>query len=80
MDAKATPAWTLTSPYGTTGVQDLGMYRGLILELGRSLGGRARLLRFDGQGVMSESKIIPLREVRCLHSSEEPGPAWKEVG
>jgi hypothetical protein len=79
-DAKATPEWDYPSPHGTTGVQDLGMYRRLILELGISLRGRARPLRFDGQGVTSKSKIIPLREVRCLHISEVPGPAWKEVG
>jgi hypothetical protein len=78
--AKATPEWNLESPHGTTGVQDLGMYRRLILELGISLRGRARLLRFDGQRIKPKSKIIPSREVRCLHSSEVTAFTQKEVG
>ncbi len=79
--AKATPEWNSPNPHGTTGVQDLGMYRRLIVELGRSLGGRARRLRFDGQRLKSKSKIIPRREVRCLHSSEVPAVTLrKEVG
>jgi hypothetical protein len=86
--AKATPEWSLgraathepTNPHGTTGVQDLGMHRRLILELGISLQGRSRPIRFSGQGLKPESKIIPSREVRCLHSSEVTALTRKEVG
>jgi hypothetical protein len=86
--AKATPEWKptlarvqgLPSPHGTTGVQDLGMYRRLILELGISLRGRSRQIRFDGQRLKPQSKIIPSREVRCLQSSEVPVLTQKEVG
>jgi hypothetical protein len=90
--AKAIPEWRSTharvcereNPHGTTGVQDLGMYRRLILELGISLRGRSRKVRFDEQRLTSEFKIIPLREVRCLHSSEVTAPflatTQKEVG
>lgn len=63
---------------GTTGVQDLGMYRRLILELGRSLEGRSRSnrnerfwTRFSGQKLKLKSKIIPTREVRWARSSWE---------
>jgi hypothetical protein len=68
------------NPHGTTGVQDLGMYRRLILELGISLRGRARMTRFSGQRLKPKSKIIPSREVRCLHSSEVTASTRKEVG
>lgn len=93
--AKATPernpahakATEHASPHGTTGVQDLGMYRRLILELGISLRGRSRKsrqsllrIRFDGQGFEPKSKTTPGREVRCLHSSEVPAMTQKEVG
>ena len=86
--AKATPEWkpestalsNLPSPHGTTGVQDLGMYRRLILELGMSLRGRSRKIRFSEQRLKSKFKIIPLREVRCLHSSEVTVMTQKEVG
>ena len=90
--AKATPEWKpdstamsiLPSPHGTTGVQDLGMYRRLILELGISLRGRSGKVRFNEQRFISEFKITPLREVRCLHSSEvtahSRSTAQKEVG
>ena len=77
---KATPVWNFESPHGTTGVQDLGMYRRLILELGRSLEGRSLKIRFSGQRLRSKSKNIPSREVRCLHSSEVTTATWKEVG
>ena len=86
--AKATPEWSSTqaqalelpNPHGTTGVQDLGMYRRLILELGISLQGRARRLRFKGQRLKPESETILRREVRCLHSSEVTALTRKEVG
>jgi hypothetical protein len=66
---------------GTTGVQVHGEFRRRLLELGRSLKGRARLLRFDGQGLISKSKIIPIREVRESHSSVELGNGLRnEVG
>lgn len=78
--AKATPEWNLESPHGTTGVQDLGMCRRLILELGISLRGRTRPFRFNGQRLEPKSQIIPLREVRCLHSSEVTALKQKEVG
>ena len=66
--AKAAP---MTSVVGTTGVQDLGMYRRLILELGRSLEGRSVKIRFGGQSFDAKSKIIPTREVRWPRSSWE---------
>ena len=78
--AKATPEWDFSYPHGTTGVQDQGMYRRLILELGISLRGRARLLSFNGQRLKPKSKITPRREVRCLHSSEVTALTRKEVG
>jgi hypothetical protein len=70
---------------GTSGVQGLGMYRRLIMELGRSLGSRKRIAKFSRQRLKSKLKITLLKEVRCLHSSEAPNESlwdnnWKEVG
>ena len=56
---------------GTTGVLGHGMYRRRLLELGRSLRGRQRSVKFSGQDLIIKSKIIPLREVRWIHSSVE---------
>jgi hypothetical protein len=59
--------------FGTTGVQVHGEFRRVLLELGRSLKGRTWKIIFGGQGLKPKSKIIPLREVRWLHSSREVG-------
>lgn len=73
-DAKATPVREVNGlSVGTTGVQVHGMYRRLVQELGRSLEGRSRTIRVNGQSVMSKSKTISAREVRWLRSSKEVG-------
>jgi hypothetical protein len=74
VDAKAAPkrnAVRLRWPEGTTGVQDHGMFERLDTELGRSPEGRSRKVRLPRQRFISESGIIPPREVRCSHSSGE---------
>lgn len=59
---------------GTTGVQDLGMYRRLVLELGRPLNDRARSkLVALGQEAMFKFKVTSFRGFRWPHSSESPG-------
>ncbi len=55
----------------TLGVQVHGMYRRLVQELGRSLAGRPLKVKFNGQSITTESKIIPAREVRWSRSSGE---------
>jgi hypothetical protein len=69
LSSEGNTGWMSSS--GTTGVQDLGMYRKKLLGLGRSLKGRTRKIRFDGQELKLKSKTTPLREFRCLHSSWE---------
>jgi hypothetical protein len=54
---------------GATGVQVHGEYRRLLSELGRSLKGRSRMIRFSGQGLITKSKIISVREVRGSRTS-----------
>ena len=44
---------------------------GLTWELGRSLLGRKRKSEFHRQGVIAKSRMIPSREIICLHSSWE---------
>jgi hypothetical protein len=56
-------------PLGATGVQVHGEFRRRLLELGRSLKGRSRMIRFSGQGLKAKFKIIPIREVRGAHIS-----------
>ena len=74
--SEATPEWDADAtnqknPHGTTGVQVHGEYRRQLLELGRSLQGRRWHVEFKGQDLSIKSKIIPRREVRWVHSSEE---------
>jgi len=74
-ETKATPA-VLAQPVqgtGTTGVREHGMYVRLLRERRRSPEGRTSMFRLKGQSVMAESFIIPIGEVRCLHSSREVG-------
>ena len=54
---------------GATGVQVHGEFRRRLLELGRSLKGRSRRIRFNEQGIIAKFKIIPIREVRGAHTS-----------
>ena len=61
------------SPHGITGVQDHGMYKRRLLELGRSLKGRTRMFEVNGQGFKTKSKTNLMREVRWSHSSWEVG-------
>jgi hypothetical protein len=56
---------------GTTGVQVHGEYTRQLLELGRSPRGLPLMALFNGQDLIIEFKITPLREVRWSHSSEE---------
>jgi len=71
--SEAIPKWNHESPCGTTGVQGHGEFRRQLLELGRSLAGRSSKIRFYGQSIIAEPKIILTREVRYLHSSVEVG-------
>jgi len=68
---------------GTTGVQDHGMYRRLMMEHLRSAGSRAEATRpwpkTFGQGLRPKSEETLSVEVRCLHSSDEAGQLpWSE--
>jgi hypothetical protein len=78
--AKATPP----TPGGTSGVQALGMYRRLFQELGKAPGrGTGNPSKTRRQGLIAESKVIRLRVLRSVHSSETLGAfagSRKEVG
>jgi hypothetical protein len=66
--AKATPVGSLT---GTLGVQVHGMYRRLSQELGRSPWVLSLTRTNCPQDVMFKCAVLPRREVRGIHSSEE---------
>jgi hypothetical protein len=75
--ASGAPAALQRRPFGTTGVQDHGMFTRPAAERERSARGRATAsrprLRVSEQGVAAEFKTTPRAEVRCLRSSGEAG-------
>jgi len=63
------PGETTASP----GSKTTACAKGIVRELGKTLGGRKRIFKFPGQGASSKFGIIPQRVIRCLRSSWEVG-------
>ncbi len=67
----AAKATSIRSLMDATGVQDHGMYRRLVKELGRSPESRSGMIQTRKARLITKSRARSFGEFRCLHSSRE---------